>query len=71
MTSLLIVGEESGKLDEALAVVADSYEKDTDEAIRTMSSLMEPLMILTMGLIVGFIVIAMLLPIFEINVMIR
>lgn len=69
MTNLIIVGEESGKLDDALGEVANSYEKDTDEAMRTMSSLMEPLMILTMGLIVGFIVIAMLLPIFEINVM--
>jgi type II secretory pathway component PulF len=67
MTNLIIVGEESGKLDEALAEVANSYEKDTDEAIRTMASLMEPLMILAMGLVVGFIVIAMLLPIFEIN----
>jgi len=69
MTNLIIVGEESGKLDEALAEVANSYEKDTDEAIRTMASLMEPLMILVMGLIVGFIVVAMLLPVFEINVM--
>ncbi len=69
MTNLLIVGEESGKLDEALSEVASSYERDTDEAIKVMSSLLEPLMILGMGLIVGFIVIAMLLPIFEINVM--
>jgi type II secretory pathway component PulF len=69
MTNLIIVGEESGGLDEALEEVANSYEKDTDDAMRTMASLMEPLMILTMGLIIGFIVIAMLLPIFEINVM--
>lgn len=71
MSNLIIVGEESGKLDEALAEVASSYERDTDEAIRIMASLLEPLMILGMGLIVGFIVVAMLLPIFEINVMAR
>ncbi len=71
MSNLIIVGEESGKLDEALAEVADSYERDTDEAIRVMANLIEPLMILGMGLIVGFIVVAMLLPIFEINVMAR
>jgi len=65
------VGEQSGKLDDALAEVASSYERDTDEAIKTMASLMEPMMILVMGLIVGFIVMAMLLPIFEINVMVR
>ncbi len=71
MTNLLIVGEESGRLDDALTEVAASYERDTDEAIRVMSSLLEPLMILVMGLIVGFIVVAMLLPIFEMNVMVR
>lgn len=71
MSNLLTVGEESGKLDEALGEVASSYERDTDEAMRTMASLLEPLMILGMGLVVGFIVVAMLLPIFEINVMAR
>lgn len=71
MSNLITVGEESGKLDEALAEVASSYERDTDEAMRIMASLLEPLMILGMGLVVGFIVVAMLLPIFEINVMAR
>jgi type II secretory pathway component PulF len=71
MCNLLIVGEETGKLDDALTEVASSYERDTDEAIRVMSSLLEPLMILFMGLVVGFIVVAMLLPIFEMNVMVR
>jgi general secretion pathway protein F len=69
MVNLISVGEESGNLADALAEVADSYEQDTDEMIRIMSSLLEPLMILGMGLIVGFIVVAMLLPVFEINVM--
>lgn len=69
MSNLITIGEESGKLDGSLAEVADSYERDTDETIKTMSNLLEPLMILMMGLIVGFIVVAMLLPVFEINVM--
>jgi len=69
MTSLIIVGEESGKMDEALGEVASTYERDTDEAVKVMTSLIEPILILVMGLIVGFIVIAMLLPIFEINMM--
>ncbi|MDD5129684.1 MAG: type II secretion system F family protein [Candidatus Omnitrophica bacterium] len=69
MVNLISVGEESGNLASALGEVADSYERDTDEMIRIMSSLLEPLMILVMGLIVGFIVVAMLLPIFEINMM--
>ncbi len=67
MSNLLIVGEESGKLDEVLGEVASSYEKDTDDSLKIMASLLEPLMILAMGLIVGFIVVAMLLPIFEIS----
>lgn len=71
MVNLISVGEESGNLAEALAEVADSYERDTEEMIRIMSSLLEPLMILGMGLIVGFIVVAMLLPIFEINIIAR
>ena len=68
MSNLISIGEESGRLDEALAEIADSYEHDTDEAMKVTSSLIEPLMILFMGLIVGFMVVAMLLPIFEINV---
>lgn len=71
MSNIIIVGEESGKLDEALVEAANSYEQETEEALEVMMSLLEPLMILAMGLIVGFIVIAMLLPIFEINMMAR
>jgi type II secretory pathway component PulF len=69
MSNIIIVGEESGKLDEALAEAANLYEQETEEVLKVMMSLLEPLMILVMGLIVGFIVIAMLLPIFEINMM--
>ena len=71
MSNLISVGEESGRLDEALSEVALSYEHDTDEGLSMMSNLLEPLMILAMGLIVGFIVVAMLLPIFEINAMVQ
>ncbi|MBI3602542.1 MAG: type II secretion system F family protein [Candidatus Omnitrophica bacterium] len=71
MSNLISVGEESGKLQDALEEVGNSYEQDTEEAIMIMSSLLEPLMILIMGLMVGFIVVAMLLPIFDINTMVR
>lgn len=67
MTSMIIVGEESGRLDESLAEVADSYERDTDDAVATSTALLEPLMILIVGSVVGFIVVAMLLPIFELD----
>jgi type II secretory pathway component PulF len=71
MSNLILVGEESGRLDDALSEVASAYERDTQEKIQVMSSLLEPAMILVLGLIVGFIVMAMLLPIFEINVMVH
>jgi type II secretory pathway component PulF len=68
VSNLIIVGEESGKLDDALSEVAGAYEADIDESIKVMTSLLEPAMILVMGLIVGFIVISMLLPLFQINI---
>lgn len=71
MTSLIAVGEESGRLEDALNEVAESYEHECDEAIKIMTALLEPAMILVMGLVVGFLVMAMLLPIFQINVMAR
>ncbi|MFH1996083.1 MAG: type II secretion system F family protein [Candidatus Omnitrophota bacterium] len=71
MTNLIVIGEESGKLDEAMVEIADFYERDIDAAIRVFTSLLEPLIILVMGLIVGFIVIAMLLPVFQIDLLAR
>lgn len=71
MVNLISVGEESGRLEESLAEVANTYEFDTDESMKIMSSLLEPLTILGMGLLVGFMVIAMLLPLFEINMMVK
>ncbi|MFH1478841.1 MAG: type II secretion system F family protein [Candidatus Omnitrophota bacterium] len=68
VSNLITVGEESGKLEDVLQEISDSYEKDVDDAIKMMSNMLEPVMILVMGLAVGFIVIAMLLPVFEINV---
>lgn len=67
MSNLITVGEESGRLEEALGEVARNYENDVDEAVRIMGNLLEPVIILLMGLVVGFIVISMLLPIFQIN----
>ena len=69
--NLVSVAEESGRLDEAMGEIAHYYEHETEEAIKIMTSLLEPIMILVMGLIVGFIVIAMMLPMFEMNLMVR
>ncbi|HPQ44862.1 MAG TPA: type II secretion system F family protein [Syntrophales bacterium] len=66
---IITVGEETGKLDEMLLRVADNYEKVVRNLIRRFISLLEPAMILTTGLIVGFIVISMLMAIFSMNEM--
>ncbi|MFC1631225.1 type II secretion system F family protein [Candidatus Omnitrophota bacterium] len=71
MTNLLIIGEESGQLEGALSEIADCYERETEEGIKVIATLIEPLIILVMGLVVGFIVIAMLLPVFQINLMVN
>ncbi len=71
MGDLISVGEESGNLSETIHDIAESYEQETNEIIKIMTTLLEPLMILTIGLIVGFIVMAMLLPIFQLDVLAR
>ena len=61
------VGEEGGRLDNVLADIAESYEKEIESDLKTLSSLIEPAIILVLGLIIGAMVIAMLLPIFNMN----
>ena len=65
MISMVNIGEESGALEEMLSKTADYYDEELDAAIAKMISFIEPMMIIVMALIVGFIVIAMLLPMFD------
>jgi len=58
-------------LERSLLQVADEYSKDIERTLKTLTRLLEPAMILLMGLIVGFIVISMLLPIFQIDLLAR
>jgi len=64
--SMIKVGEETGQLDVMLMKVASTYEKSLNVAIKRLVNFLEPVMILTMGVIIGFIVISMLLAIFSI-----
>jgi general secretion pathway protein F len=68
---MISVGEQSGQLEAMLYKVADVYENEVQAAILRMTSLLEPVMILLMGIVVGFIVLAICLPIFEMNTLIR
>jgi len=65
VTGMIEVGETSGKIDQMLAKIADVYEEEVDIAISTMLKLIEPVMFVLIGGIVGFIMIAMYLPIFD------
>jgi general secretion pathway protein F len=68
---MISVGEQSGTLEVMLYRIADAYEREVESDILIMTSLLEPIMILVMGLIVGFVVISVLLPIFEMNQLVR
>ena len=61
------IGEESGSLDHMLGKAADFYEEEVDEAVKALSSLMEPFIIVILGTIIGGIVVSMYLPIFKLG----
>jgi type IV pilus assembly protein PilC len=66
LVNMIDVGEETGELDKMLMKIADNYETDVDVAVEGMSSLLEPMLIVGMGVIVGFIVVALFMPLIEI-----
>lgn len=68
---MIAVGEQSGTLERMLNRIATAYETEAQSDIMVMTSLLEPVMILVMGLGVGFIVVSILLPIFEMNQLVR
>jgi type IV pilus assembly protein PilC len=61
------IGEESGSLDAMLGKVADFFEREVDEAVDTLSSLIEPMIMVVLGVVIGGLVIAMYLPIFKLG----
>ncbi len=63
--SMIKVGEESGSLDEILYKTADFYDDEVEVALQRMTTLMEPVMLVVMAVIIGFIVIAMAMPMFD------
>lgn len=67
VTQMVSIGEESGALDQMLGKVADFYEEEVDEAVASLSSLMEPLIMVILGVLIGGLVIAMYLPIFKLG----
>jgi general secretion pathway protein F len=68
---MIQVGEQSGKLEDMLNKIADVFEGEVETSIMSMTSLLEPVMILIMAVIVGFIVLSICLPIFEMSQLVR
>ena len=69
VTEMITLGEESGQIGNMMLKVAEVYERQTDELVKALTSILEPVMILFMGGIVGMVVVAMLMPIFSMNLM--
>jgi type IV pilus assembly protein PilC len=66
VTNMVRVGEETGALDSTLAKVADFYEEQVEIAVKSLTSILEPIMIVFIGSMVGFMIIAMYLPMFDV-----
>jgi type IV pilus assembly protein PilC len=62
VVNMIDVGEETGDLDKMLLKVADNYDADVDVLVASLISILEPVMVVVLGLIVGFIVIALFMP---------
>lgn len=71
VTQMVAAGEESGKLGEVLDEVSTFYAKQLRETIKTVTSMIEPIMIIVMGSVVGFIAMAIILPIFKLSTLVQ
>ena len=71
VAQMVAVGEETGALDTMLSKIADFYEDQVEAAVKSLTSILEPIMIVVVGGIVGFIVISMYLPLFKVYDQIR
>ena len=71
VTSMIAVGEETGALDQMLEKIADFYDEEVDAAVKGLTSMIEPIVICIMGVVIGTIVIAMFMPMFEMGSMVE
>jgi general secretion pathway protein F len=67
VTHMIAIGERTGRLESMLDSVAEAYAKQVDNRLRAMTSLLEPMMIVMMGIVVAFIVFAILVPILQLG----
>ena len=67
VVQMVSIGEESGQLDSMLSKVADFFEQEVDDAVAGLSQLLEPLIMVFLGTVIGGLVVAMYLPIFKLG----
>ena len=68
---MIQVGEQSGELEAMLSKIADVFENEVESTMVSLTSLLEPLIILIMGIVVGFVVLSIVQPIMEMNQLVR
>ena len=66
VVQMVSIGEESGALDKMLEKIADFYESDVDDIVSRLSSIIEPVIIGVLGLVIGIIIIAIMVPLFDV-----
>jgi len=71
VTHMVAVGESTGALDAMLSKIADFYDDEVDAAVSNLTAMMEPVLMIFLGTTVGFIVVAMYLPIFKLITLIK
>ena len=71
VSQMVKIGEETGELDKMLSKIADFYEDEVDASIASLTSIIEPLLMIGVGAMVGTIVIAMYLPMFKLLTLIK
>jgi type II secretory pathway component PulF len=71
VAEMMAIGDETGSMEASLARVADIYEKEVSYAVKTVTSLLEPAIILIVGLMVAFIAMSMLMPVFQMSTMVK
>jgi len=64
---MISIGEKTGKLDESLFYLAEFYEKEVDETTKNLSTILEPVLLIIIGILIGFVAISIIMPIYEIT----
>jgi type IV pilus assembly protein PilC len=71
VSQMVKIGEETGELEKMLGKIADFYEDEVDASITTLTSIVEPIMMMGVGLMVGVIIISMYLPMFKLLTLVK